>query len=96
MSEERDNIVVLVDDEGTEFKFEILDIIELNDNEYAVGLEADKEEVEDSEEETVLIMKIIHANDEEDILEPIEDNDELNSVFEVFKEKMQDEFEFEV
>lgn len=95
MSEERDNIVVLVDDEGTEFKFEILDIIELNDNEYAVGLEADKEEVEDSEEETVLIMKIIHANDEEDILEPIEDNDELNSVFEVFKEKMQDEFEFE-
>lgn len=94
MAEERENIVDLIDDEGEKFRFEILDIFEYNDSEYAVGLEADRHE-EDSEEDTVLIMRIVHANEEEDILEPVNDVDELNAVFSLFKEHMQDEFEFE-
>lgn len=95
MSEDMDNIVVLLDDEGNELKFEVLDIIEKDDNEYAVGVEADVDEDEDAEESTVLIMRIIHANDEEDILEPIEDKAELDAVFEIFKERMEDQFDFE-
>jgi len=92
MSEERDNIVVLVDDEGQELKFEVLDIIEYEGNEYAAGLEADKPE---EDEDTVLIMRIVHANEEEDILEPVENEEVLQAVFEIFKEHMEDEFEFE-
>ena len=92
MSEERDNIVVLVDDEGQELKFEVLDIIEYEGSEYAAGLEADKEE---EAEDTVLIMRIVHANEEEDILEPVENEEVLQAVFEIFKEHMEDEFEFE-
>ena len=35
------------------------------------------------------------ANEEEDILEPIEDEAELNRIFEIFKERAADDFEFE-
>ena len=93
MSEERENIVVLVDDEGNELNFEIMDIIEYQGSEYAAGVDADIDE--DNDEGVVLIMKIVHANDEEDILEPVNDDKVLNAVFEIFKEHMQDEFEFE-
>ena len=93
MSEERENIVVLVDDEGNELHFEVMDIIEYQGNEYAAGVDANADE--NDEEATVLIMKLVHANDEEDILEPVDDEKVLNSVFEIFKEHMQDEFEFE-
>ena len=92
MAEERENVVVLIDDDGNEVSFEVLDIIEEDDKRYAVGLMDDSEE---SEEGTVLIMRIVPANDEEDILEPINDEKELNHIFEIFKERMADDFEFE-
>ena len=93
MSEERDNIIVLVDDDGKESQFEVLDIIEDNEKRYAVGVSP--EEDDDNDEGTVLIMKIVSANEEEDILEPIEDETELDHIFEIFKERMADDFEFE-
>ena len=94
MNEKNENIVVLLDDEGKEYKLEILDILEHGGKEYAVGPPADTPE--DEEEATVLIMHIVHANEEEDILEPIEDEKELQAVFEVFKTHMDnEEFEFE-
>ncbi len=90
MSEERENIVVLFDDEGNELHLEVLDIIEEQDNRYAVGVDVNQDE----EEDTVLIMRIIEAGEDEDILEPIEDENELQRIFEIFKERMQDQFEF--
>ena len=92
--EERENIIVLIDDEGKEMPFEVLDIIEEGDMRYAVGIPAEEAE-DEAEEGTVLIMRIVPANDEEDILEPIEDEAELNKVFEIFKTRMEEEFEFE-
>jgi len=92
MSEERENIISLLDDDGNELQFEVLDIIEDDEKRYVVGLPL--EEDESNEEGTVLIMRIVPANDEEDILEPIEDDEELNKVFEIFKERMEDDFDF--
>ena len=88
--EERENIVVLFDDEGNELHLEVLDIIEDKDNRYAVGVDANLDE----EQDTVLIMRIIEAGEDEDILEPIDDEKELQHIFDVFKERMQDQFEF--
>ncbi len=94
MDERNENIVVLLDDEGQEYELEILDILEYKGKEYAVGLPADTPE--DEEEATVLIMRIVHINDEEDSLEPIENEEELQAVFEVFKTHADsEEFEFE-
>lgn len=90
MAEERENIVVLFDDEGNELHLEVLDIIEDGGKRYAVGVDVNQDE----EEETVLIMKITEAGEDEDILEPIEDDDELQKIFGIFRERMEEEFEF--
>lgn len=94
MAEERENVVVLVDEDGVETAFEVLDIIEDGDNRYAAMLAAD-EPAEDTDEDMVWIMRIVAANEEEDTLEPIEDQAELEHVFSIFKTRMEDDFDFE-
>lgn len=93
--EELDNIVILNDEEGNEVKFEFLDLIELDEEEYVVLLPVDEEGEEDEGE--VVILKV-EDNDDEDSDEEsyvsIEDEEILNKVFEIFKEKFKDDFDF--
>ncbi len=92
--EELDNIVVLNDENGNEVKFEFLDLIELDDEEYVVLLPIAEEGEEDGE---VVILKL-EDNDDEDSEEEsyvsVDDEDTLNRVFEIFKEKFKDDFDF--
>ena len=93
--EELDNIVILNDEDGNEVKFEFLDLIELDDEEYVVLLPV-TEEGEDAEGE-VVILKVEDSDDEESEEESyvsVEDEDTLNKVFEIFKEKFKDDFDF--
>ena len=61
--EELDNIIVLNDEDGNEVKFEFLDLVELDDEEYVVLLPvAEEGEEEDGE---VVILKL-EDNDDED------------------------------
>lgn len=94
-NEEVDNIIVLNDEDGNEVKFEFLDLVELDDEEYVVLLPvAEEGEEEDGE---VVILKL-EDNDDEDSEEEsyvsVEDEDVLNKVFEIFKEKFKDDFDF--
>ena len=93
--EELDNIVILNDEDGNEVKFEFLDLIELDDEEYVVLLPMTEEGEEDEGE--VVILKV-EDNDDEDSDEEsyvsVEDEDTLNKVFEIFKEKFKDDFDF--
>ncbi|WP_010251637.1 DUF1292 domain-containing protein [Acetivibrio cellulolyticus] len=93
MSEERDDIVILVDENGEEVEFEHLDTIELNGNEYVVLLPVDMSEEEKAIDE-VVILKIEHG-EEEDSFVSVDDDDELDAVFEEFRVRMEDEFDFE-
>lgn len=93
--EELDNIVILNDEEGNEVKFEFLDLVELDDEEYVVLLPV----TEDGEEEEgeVVILKVEDNDDpdaEEESYVSIEDEEILNKVFEIFKEKFKDDFNF--
>ncbi len=93
--EELDNIVVLNDEEGNEVKFEFLDLVELDDEEYVVLLPITEEGEE--EEGEVVILKVEDTDDEESDEESyvsIEDEEILNKVFEMFKEKFKDDFDF--
>ncbi len=95
MSEERDGIVVLVDENGEEVEFEHLDTIEMNGSEYVVLLPLEmEEEEEESDTDEVLILKIEHNEEGEDSFISIDDESELNMVFEEFKVRMEDEFDF--
>ena len=89
--EELDNIIVLNDEEGNEVQFEFLDLIEYEEEEYVVLLPVEEEE--DSGE--VVILKVEDTDsDEEESYVSVDDEETLNTVFEIFKEKFKDEFNF--
>ncbi len=94
-NEELDNLVILNDEDGNEVKFEFLDVVELDDEEYVVLLPVTEEGEE--EEGEVVILKIEDNDDEnaeEESYVSIEDEEILNKVFEIFKEKFKDDFDF--
>ena len=82
---EEDNIVILNDEDGNEVKFEFLDLVELDDEEYVVLLPVTAEGEEDEGE--VVILKVEDTDEESD-------EETLNKVFEIFKEKFKDDFDF--
>lgn len=89
--EELDNIIVLNDEEGNEVEFEFLDLIEYEGEEYVVLLPTDEED--DAGE--VLILKLEDTDsEEEESYVSVENEEILNKVFEIFKEKFKDEFNF--
>ena len=93
--EELDNVVILNDENGNEVKFEFLDLVELDDEEYVVLLPVSEEGEE--EEGEVVILKIEDTDDEnseEESYVSIEDEEILNKVFDIFKEKFKDDFDF--
>ena len=93
-NEELDNIIILNDEDGNEVKFEFLDLVELDEEEYVVLLPVTEEGEE--EEGEVVILKVEDSDDESDqeSYVSIEDEDTLNKVFEIFKEKFKDDFDF--
>lgn len=94
-NEELDNIVTLKDEDGNDVKFEFLDLIDYEGEEYVVLLPA--EEAEDSEPDEVVILQLEKSDDEnaeEETYVSVDDESILNAVFEIFKEKFKDEFNF--
>lgn len=90
-NEELDNIIVLNDEEGNEVEFEFLDLIEFEGEEYVVLLPV--EEAEDAGEVVILKLEDTESEDEESYVS-VDDEDVLNKVFEIFKEKFKDDFNF--
>ena len=92
LDEELDNIIILNDEDGNEVQFEFLDLIELDGEEYVVLLPTEGEEDEDGE---VVILKVEDTDSEdEESYVSVDDQEVLNKVFEMFKEKFKDEFNF--
>ena len=91
--EELDNIVILNDEEGNEVKFEFLDLVELDEEEYVVLLPI-TEEGEEEEGEVVILKVEDTDNEDEESYVSVEDEETLNKVFEIFKEKFKDDFDF--
>lgn len=90
--EEVDNIVILNDEEGNEVQFEFLDLIEYNEEEYVMLLPVEDEISEEPGE--VVILKVESTSEDEESYVSVEDEEVLNNVFEIFKEKFKDEFNF--
>ena len=89
--EELDNIILLNDEDGNEVKFEFLDLIEYGGEEYVVLLPA--EEGEDADEVVILKVEDTDSEDEESYV-GVDDQEILNAVFAIFKDKFKDEFNF--
>ena len=94
MDEELDNVVVLNDEDGNEVRFEFLDLVELDDEEYVVLLPIEEEEEEGDGEVVILKLEDTEEDSEEESYVGVEDEEILNKVFAIFKEKFKDEFDF--
>ncbi len=89
-----DNIIVLNDEEGKEVQFEFLDLIEYENEDYVVLLPVE-EETEDNDAGEVVILKVEDTDSEdEESYVSVDDEETLNTVFEIFKNKFKDEFNF--
>ena len=80
------NIVSLTDEEGVEHEVEHLDTLELNDKLYLAFVEAGIPE--DSEEPVeLIILRADKDENGEEILSSIDDEEELQAVYEAFLEE---------
>ena len=89
--EDFDNKINLNDEAGNEVEFEFLDLIEYQGEEFVVLLPCD--ETEDAGE--VVILKLEDTDDEDnESYASIDDESVLNAVFDIFRDKFKDEFNF--
>ena len=93
MSQQYGNdFISLTDENGNEFELEHLDTIEYNDAMYMAFLPADIDE--DDEHYGMIILKVTEENGEE-LLATIDDEIELEAVFNIFAELLSSEGEAE-
>ena len=86
--EEFNGNILLSDDDGNEAAYDIAAYIEMDGNEYVVLVPQDEEDDE------VVILRVEDEDDETEVFVS-EDNEEiLEKVFEVFRDRFEDEYEF--
>lgn len=89
LQEEESNLLTLTDENGNDAVFEYLDVIEYQGKEYLFLMPADEESTE------IIIMEIEPVDEENENYLAIDDEELLNAVYEVFKEKYKDVLTFE-
>lgn len=96
MSEEYGNDIVSVEDEnGVQHQFEVLDAIETDEGRYVALTpiyEDPAEAVADDGE--LIVLKVVEENGE-DLLVPIEDDDEFDEIAEIFEERLAEMYDFD-
>lgn len=83
MAEEELNWITLVDEEGKEHRFNLINILEMDGLKYAVMVP--EQQVEETEEEA-FIFRLETDEDGEEVLVDIEDDEEFNRVCEMLDE----------
>lgn len=96
MDYEKD-LVTLMDEDGVEHEFEVVDSLERDGEEYLALIpvfEKPEETLEDSGE--LVILKVV-ADEEsgEDFLEAIEDEEEFATIADIFMDRLEEYFDFE-
>lgn len=85
-TEEEEELIELIDDAGKVIKFRLLDVTEYKGEKYALLLAAEPNEAVADDE-----VAIFRYKEEEQMLEPIEDEDLLQEVFDFYQNEDYDE-----
>ena len=89
MSEEFGNdFITIIDDDGQEFELEILDSMDYNGSTYVAFLPANMDE-NDPDYGLVILRSVIENGEE--LCESVDDEDELNDVYEHFMVRLFDD-----
>ena len=83
-------IITLEDDLGNEKDFEFLDTVEYDGDEYIILLP-----VEEEEQNEVMILRVDSLDDKDEIYSGIDDEEVLQAVFSIFRDRYKDDFDFE-
>ena len=86
--EEESSIIMLTDENGNDVEFEYLDCIEYEGKEYLVLIPNE----EDAEE--IVILEIQPVDEETENYVSVENENTLNAVYEIFKERFKDVLTF--
>lgn len=89
LPEEEMNIITLTDENGVDTEFEYLDVIEYQGNEYLILMPADEESSE------IVILLIEPVDEETENYLAVENEETLEAVYQLFKERYQDVLTFE-
>ena len=87
--------ITILDEEGTEHKFELLDAIETDDGRYVALLPVYQDPSDMVDDDGELIILAVEAEDGEDTLVTIEDDDLFDEIAEIFEERLSDLYEIE-
>lgn len=87
------NIVSVLDDEGNEHQFELLDAIETDDGRYVALLPIYTEAEAALEDDGELVILQVVNDEGEDLLVPIEDDEVFEEIAEIFEERLSDYYE---
>ncbi len=85
------DFVTIEDENGNEIELEHMDTILFEEREYMAFTPADT--AEDAEEVDLIILKLEEADDGEDILVTVDDDAELERVYEAFMKRIEAEVE---
>ena len=87
--EEETSILALTDENGVDVEFEYLDCIEYMGTEYLVLMPVESESAE------IVILQVEPVDEENENYLSVQDEDILNTVYHIFKEKYEDVLTFE-
>lgn len=82
---EQEEVITLVDEEGAEHDFTVVDIINVDGSEYAILLPVEEENDE------AIILKFTHDEEGNELLVDIEDDEEWEKVADAWEETLAEE-----
>lgn len=89
-----EGVITLVDEEGVEHEFEIVDMLEEGGVQYLALVPVIEEPEELLEDPGELVVLKVVAQGTEEFLEAIEDEDEFNRISAVFMERLGEDYDF--
>ncbi|HHW03477.1 MAG TPA: DUF1292 domain-containing protein [Thermoanaerobacterales bacterium] len=84
-------LITLYDEDGKETEFEVLGIVNVEDNDYAILVPLDEE----NEEEEAYIFRIDTDENGEEVLTEVEDDDEFEAVREAWEALCEGDYDIE-
>lgn len=85
--EELDNTLELIDDEGNTVFFEMIDIVDYQEEEYVVLIPSEEKEEEEKSVDDFLVLKVENPDSDEPEFVPVEDEAIENAVMELFAKR---------
>ena len=87
------DFVTLVDENGIEREFEIVDSLVTENNEYFALIPTETADNLSDDDGQLVILKVVEEDGEE-FLEPIEDDDEFEEISEIFIDRLEELYDF--